>query len=59
MNNDWLLGPNRRRCFRLRTTSLLESGEQVKGFLCEQHAVSDAADISSFGGWRAYLGSLR
>lgn len=40
-------------------TVTLESGERVKGFLCEQHAVSDATDISGFGGWRAYLGSLR
>jgi allophanate hydrolase len=39
-------------------TVTLETGEQVKGFLCEQHAVSDAADISSFAGWRAYLASL-
>ena len=39
-------------------TVTLETGEQVKGFLCEQHAVSDAADISRFGGWRAYLASL-
>lgn len=39
-------------------TVTLETGEQVKGFLCEQHAVSDAADISEFGGWRAYLASL-
>jgi len=39
-------------------TVTLGSGEQVKGFLCEQHAVSDAADISEFGGWRAYLTSL-
>ena len=29
---------------------VLETGEPVKGFLCEQYAVSDAADISSFGG---------
>ena len=40
-------------------TVTLESGEQVKGFLCEQYAVSNATDISSFGGWRAYLASLR
>ena len=40
-------------------TVTLETGEQVKGFLCEQHAVSDATDISEFGGWRAYLASLR
>jgi allophanate hydrolase len=38
-------------------TVKLETGEQVKGFLCEQHAVSDAKDISEFGGWRAYLAS--
>lgn len=39
-------------------TVTMKSGEQVKGFLCEQHAVSDATDISEFGGWRAYLASL-
>jgi allophanate hydrolase len=27
----------------------------VQGFVCEQYAVKDAADISHFGGWRAYL----
>jgi len=36
-------------------TLLMEDGEQVHGFLCEAHAVSGAPDISSFGGWRAYL----
>ena len=27
----------------------------MQGFLCEAHAVQRRADISSFGGWRAYL----
>ncbi len=33
----------------------LESGEMVKGFLCEEYAVKGAEDISGFGGWRGYL----
>jgi len=33
----------------------LEDGEQVKGFLCEAYAIRDAQDISSYGGWRAFL----
>jgi allophanate hydrolase len=33
----------------------LEDGEVVKGFLCESYAVEGARDISSFGGWRAFL----
>ena len=33
----------------------LEDGQQVKGFLCEAAAVEGAEDISSLGGWRAYL----
>lgn len=33
----------------------LQSGETVKGFLCEGHAVRGAEDISHLGGWRAYL----
>jgi allophanate hydrolase len=36
-------------------TITLAGGEQVQGFVCEQYAVKDAADISHFGGWRAYL----
>jgi allophanate hydrolase len=36
----------------------LEHGSRVSGFLCEAHALSGARDISSFGGWRAYLASL-
>jgi allophanate hydrolase len=31
----------------------------VHGFLCEAHAVAAAPDVSAFGGWRAYLASLR
>jgi allophanate hydrolase len=33
----------------------LEDGETVKGFLCEGYAVEGARDITSFGGWRAFL----
>jgi allophanate hydrolase len=33
----------------------LKSGETVKGFLCEGHAIRGAEDISHFGGWRGYL----
>lgn len=36
----------------------LESGEVVKGFICEGHALQHATDITSFGGWRAYCQSL-
>jgi allophanate hydrolase len=34
----------------------IEDGSRVHGFLCEAHGTADAEDISSFGGWRAYLG---
>jgi allophanate hydrolase len=33
----------------------LDDGTRVHGFLCEEHALSRARDISSFGGWRAYI----
>ncbi len=33
----------------------LADGKYVTGFLCEAQAVTDARDISNFGGWRAYL----
>jgi allophanate hydrolase len=36
----------------------LADGRRVHGFLCEAHAVTDAPDVSGFGGWRAYLASL-
>ena len=36
----------------------LADGRWVHGFICESHAVAQAADVSSFGGWRAYIQSL-
>jgi allophanate hydrolase len=33
----------------------LADGRRVHGFLCEAHAVERALDITSFGGWRAYV----
>jgi allophanate hydrolase len=36
----------------------LASGEWVKGFLCEEIALDGATEITSFGGWRAYLASF-
>jgi allophanate hydrolase len=36
-------------------TLTLENGETVQGFLCEAHAVEGARNITSFGGWRAFL----
>jgi allophanate hydrolase len=33
----------------------LDDGGQVKGFLVEAEAVAGARDISSFGGWRAFV----
>ena len=38
-------------------TLALADGTSVKGFLCEAHAVTTAKDITSFGGWRAWLQS--
>jgi allophanate hydrolase len=35
----------------------LEDATRVPGFLCEAHAARGARDISSLGGWRAYLAS--
>lgn len=40
-------------------TIVLEDGSRVKGFICEAHAAAGADDITGFGGWRAYLHSLR
>jgi allophanate hydrolase len=37
----------------------LADGSWVKGFVCEAVATHGATDISSFGGWRAYLASLK
>ncbi len=36
-------------------TLKLEDGRSVKGFLAESYATEGALDISSFGGWRAWL----
>ena len=36
-------------------TVQLEDGSEVKGFVCEAHATRGARDISSYGGWRAFL----
>ncbi len=33
----------------------LSDGRWVHGFVCEAHAVHGAIDVTSFGGWRAYL----
>ena len=34
---------------------LLESGEWVTGFICEGVVAEKALDITSHGGWRAWL----
>lgn len=34
---------------------LLESGEELPGFIAEPRATQGAAEITHFGGWRAYL----
>ncbi|CAB3772795.1 allophanate hydrolase [Paraburkholderia humisilvae] len=39
-------------------TLTLADGSAVQGFLCETSALDGAADITSFGGWRAYRASL-
>ena len=33
----------------------LDDGSSVSGFLCEQHAIDDAGEVTRFGGWRAYI----
>ena len=40
---------------RVRT----ESGQDVAGFLCESAGVAGAQDITTLGGWRAYLARQR
>jgi allophanate hydrolase len=40
-------------------TVTLEDGSEVKGFLAEPRALVGAEDITAYGGWRAYLASLR
>lgn len=39
-------------------TVTLADGSGVPGFLCESHAIDGAEDITSLGGWRAYLKTL-
>jgi allophanate hydrolase len=39
-------------------TIALADGRGVKGFLAEAEAITGARDISSFGGWRAFIASL-
>jgi allophanate hydrolase len=36
----------------------IETGEWVKGFVCEPAALAGATEITHFGGWKNYLGSL-
>ena len=40
-------------------TLLLADGSHVQGFVCEPQALQGAQDISHFGGWRAYIASLK
>lgn len=35
----------------------LADGRWVKGFICEPYALDGARDITSFGGWRAFIAS--
>jgi len=35
----------------------LVDGRSVKGFICEPYALSGARNITSFGGWRAFIAS--
>lgn len=37
----------------------LEDGSWQKGFICEPYGIGDAVDISSFGGFRAYVASQK
>lgn len=40
-------------------TLALDDGSTCHGFLCESYAVEGGLDITAFGGWLAYLASLR
>jgi allophanate hydrolase len=40
-------------------TLTLDDGTQVKGFICEGHALATATDITLHGGWRAYLAAKK
>ncbi|WP_020209124.1 allophanate hydrolase [Gilvimarinus chinensis] len=36
-------------------TLTLNDGREVKGFICENHAIDGATDITHLGGWRAFI----
>jgi allophanate hydrolase len=36
----------------------LDDGSTAPGFLCEQHAIGQASEITAFGGWRNYVDNL-
>lgn len=38
---------------------LLADGVRVSGFLCEAYATDGAQEITTLGGWRAYIASLK
>jgi len=40
-------------------TVTLEDGASVKGFVAEPRALNGATDITTLGGWRAYIASLQ
>ena len=40
-------------------TLFLETGEAIKGFVCEPFAIKGARDISEFGGWMNFLNSTK
>jgi len=37
----------------------LQDGSRVSGFVCEAHAATGAKDITSLGGWRGYLETVK
>ena len=38
---------------------ILDDGSELPGFICEPEGLTGATDISSFGGWRAYIEATR
>ncbi len=40
-------------------TVTLDDGAEVKGFVAEPRALEGATDVTSFGGWRAYMASKK
>ncbi|KPL66870.1 allophanate hydrolase [Erythrobacter sp. SG61-1L] len=40
-------------------TVTLDDGSEVKGFVAEPRAMEGSKDVTSFGGWRAYIASLK